>query len=110
MLSAYRFIYQSRKLYNCWGMLQHICCASASVIARKAPSCYIPPYGRTGQPSFSKLFGRFSTALPFQWNKSRGELLAMMNRGLICQNYKIILYLGKSYLTSSNQLAMSLKG
>ncbi|XP_020688602.1 uncharacterized protein LOC110104015 isoform X1 [Dendrobium catenatum] len=95
MLSAYRFVYQSRKLYNCWGLLQHFCCAPALVIARKAPSCYIPPYGRTGlvilqlfvfnfvccsvPPSFSKLFGRFSTALPFQWNKSRGELLAMMN-------------------------------
>ncbi|KAH0459358.1 hypothetical protein IEQ34_012172 [Dendrobium chrysotoxum] len=83
MLSAYRFIYQSRKLYNCWGMLQHICCASAVVIARKAPSCYIPPYGRTVPPPFSKLFGRFSTVLPFQWNKSRGSHLSKLQNNFV---------------------------
>ncbi|XP_020688606.1 uncharacterized protein LOC110104015 isoform X3 [Dendrobium catenatum] len=58
MLSAYRFVYQSRKLYNCWGLLQHFCCAPALVIARKAPSCYIPPYGRTGS-HLSKLQNNF---------------------------------------------------
>ncbi|KAK8968482.1 hypothetical protein KSP40_PGU012881 [Platanthera guangdongensis] len=74
---ASRFIYQSRKLCNCGDLLKNCTSALAHVISRQVSSC-IPPNSMAVPDSFRRFFIRFSTALPFQWHKSSGELLEMM--------------------------------